>query len=117
MRCLTLLVLAALPVIACAQAADKPVALPPPPAGWTVLQAPDLPGIQPKIERLVNEDRNARVEELRVRGETKKVTVHPKLIPLPAYEIVVGDASREPVAGPNGQHGIIGQTVWELLEF
>ncbi len=107
----------ALPAIAVAQDADKPAAMPPPPAGWTVLEPPDLPGISPKVERLVTEDRNARVDELRVRGEAKKVKVRPKLIPAPAYEIVVGDASREPVAGPNGQHGIIGQRVWELLEF
>jgi len=117
MRTLPILVLLSLPVIACAQAADKSPTLPAPPVGWTVLEAPDLPGIQPKIERLVNEDRTARIDELRVRGESKKVKVHTKWIPLPDYEIVVGDASREPVAGPNGQHGIIGQRVWELLEF
>jgi len=117
MRSLPLLVLLSLPAIACAQGPDKPAVLPPPPPGWVVLEQPDLPGIEPKIERLVTEDRNARIEELRVRGEVKKVKVHPKLIPLPDYEIFVGDSTREPVAGPNGQHGIIGQSVWELLAF
>jgi len=117
MRCLPLLILAALPAFAHAQAAEKPAVLPPPKEGWTVLEQPDLPGIEPKIEHLVMEDRNARIEELRVRGESKRVKVHPKLIPLPDYEIVVGDATREPVAGPNGLHGIIGQRVWELMTF
>jgi len=93
--------------------------MPPPKPGFTVLPDELLAqqGIEPKIERLVQEDRNARVEELRVRGEVKKVTVHSKLVPAPDYEILVGDASREPVAGPNGLHGVIGQRVWELIEF
>ena len=93
--------------------------LPPPKPGYTVL--PDevlgLNEIEPRIEHLVQEDRNARVDELRVRGEVKKVTVHSKIAPVPDYEILVGDASREPVAGPNGLHGVIGQRVWQVAEF
>jgi len=115
MRCLALLPLLLLASLAHAE--DKPADMPPPKPGWTVIEAPDLPGIEPKIERLVTEDRNARVEELRVRGEVKKVKVHPKLIPAPDYEIIVGDASREPVAFPDGRHGAIGQRVWELMQF
>jgi len=103
----------------CAYAQEKAVPLPPPKPGYTVLPDEVLGAneIEPRIERLVQEDRNARVDELRVRGEVKKVTVHSKIVPVPDYEILVGDASREPVAGPNGLHGVIGQRVWELIEF
>ena len=115
MRCIAL-TLSLVAVTAHAQ--DKPAEMPAPKPGWTVIDSgPDLPGIEPRIERLVQEDRNARVDELRVRGEVKKVKVHPKIIPAPDYEIIVGDASSEPVAGPSGLHGAIGQRVWQVIEF
>jgi len=100
--------------------AQAPAQLPPPEPGWTVIEDEPAPGKRPdaKIEHIVVEDNNARIEELRERGEVRNVTVHSKILPfVPDYEIVVGDASREPVAGPNGQHGIIGQRVWRLLDF
>jgi len=102
-------------------AAEAPPQLPPPEPGWTVIEDEPASGNKrpdAKIEHLVVEDDNARIVELRERGEVRNVTVHSKILPfVPDYEIVVGDATREPVAGPNGQHGIIGQRVWRLLDF
>lgn len=83
-------------------------------------QAPapkDLPN-EPKVEQIVLEDDGARVEELRVRGETKKVTVQPKGpggVKAPAYEIVVDDAGRQSAAGSD--RGTSGRRVWRVLNF
>ncbi len=90
-----------------AHAADAP-----PPAtkpGWTVLPEPELRQI------IVTEDESTRIEEVRVRGQTVKVTVQPKNAP--AYEIIVGDASRELSPGAGSTRGAIGKSVWRVLDF
>ncbi len=58
------------------------------------------PGIEPRIERIHVEDSNARIDELRIGGETRRITVQPKAA-LPAYEIA-----------PDG-----GQRSWKVLDF
>jgi len=108
---------------ALAHAEDAPAKLPPPQPGWTVIEDDPPPGKRPdaKIEHIVVEDNNARVEELRERGEVRKVKVHPKLIPAPDYEITVGDASVEPFrdiySSPRGAARAVGSTVWSVLDF
>jgi len=101
--------------------AEEPARLPAPQPGWTVLEEDPSPGSKrpdAKIERIVVEDNNARIEELRERGEVRNVVVHSKILPfVPDYEILVGDATQEPVAGPNGLHGVIGQRVWRVMTF
>ena len=51
------------------------------------------PPPEPKVERTVAEDDQVRIEELKVRGETRKVTVNNKLSKAPEYEIMVNDDS------------------------
>ena len=73
------------------------------------------PPPEPKVERTVSEDDQVRIEELKVRGETKKVTVKNKNSRAPDYEIVVNDAGRES-AGGSGKSGS-GTRVWRILNF
>jgi hypothetical protein len=91
---------------AAAYAADAPPAIKP---GWTVLPEPELRQV------VVTEDDSTRIEELRVRGQTVKVTVQPKNAP--AYEIIVGDASHELSPGAGSTRGAIGKSVWRLVDF
>lgn len=77
--------------------------------------ARDVP--EPQVQQIVLEDDHTRVEELRVRGQTQKVTVQPKNSKAPAYEIIMGDGSRELSAGPGSTRGAAGQRVWRLLDF
>lgn len=89
-----------------AQAADAPPAVKP---GWTVVPEPEVRQI------IVTEDESTRIEEVRVRGQTVKLTVQPKNAP--AYEIIVGDASRELSPGAGSTRGAIGKSVWRVLDF
>ncbi len=48
-----------------------------------------------RIERIVVEDAGSRIDELRVGGETKSITVQPKVgDKLPAYEVRPNDGTR-----------------------
>ncbi len=73
------------------------------------------PPPEPKVERTVAEDDQVRIEELKVRGEAKSVTVKNKKTKAPDYEIVVHDAGRES-AGGSGKSGS-GTRVWRILNF
>ena len=101
-----------------AQAADdKPAELPPVKPGWTLLpdEVPDA-----KVEEIVTEDKLTRVEELRVRGQVKKIMVHLKNSPMPDYEILVRDARFDTALGrlsPDIRDGTSGVRVWRMLDF
>lgn len=73
-------------------------------------------GAEPRVQRIVVEDDNARVEELRVRGQTQRIVVHPKRGGKD-YEIVTGDSSRDLTAGHGSTRGAAGQRVWNVLSF
>ncbi|MBB4845501.1 hypothetical protein HNP55_004051 [Paucibacter oligotrophus] len=70
-----------------------------------------------KVQQTVIEDDSNRIEEMRVRGQTQKVSVQPKNSALPGYEIIMGDASRDPSIGNGASRGAAGQRVWRLLTF
>ena len=53
----------------------------PPP---TASQLPQRGG-EPQVKRVVSEDDSTRIDELRVRGITRRVVVQPKLPGAPAY--------------------------------
>ena len=63
--------------------------------GVLVETAPAVPGKDAKIEHLVSEDSQVRIEETRVRGVTRKIVVHSKLTG-GSYEIQPKDPSRAP---------------------
>ena len=70
-----------------------------------------------RIERIRVEDSGARIDELRVRGETQSITVTPKG-KLPAYEVEPASANRGPSAGERGGASAGGGTrVWKVFGF
>ena len=71
---------------------------------------------EPAIQRTVIEDRSARVDELRVRGELQKVTVSPKG-GAPGYQVLTGDAAHSGGEGPGTPRGATGKSVWKVLGF
>ena len=80
------------------------------------LPAGDQPR-EPVVQRTVIDDGRAMIEELRVRGQLVKVTVHPK-DGAPSYDIIVGDGSRElSTEGRNNSRGATGKRVWHILSF
>ena len=99
------LLLAAVPVLfasaALAQTTPQPGA--PAPADAT----------EPRIERIRHEDALTRVEELRVAGQTRSITVLPKN-GAPAYDVAPATGGEDPSATRNGSTG---KSRWRLLDF
>lgn len=65
-----------------------------------------------RIERIRVEDGGSRVDELRVGGETKSITVQPKVGGLPSYDVA---PSRD--AHGSSQDGTTGRRTWKALQF
>ena len=92
-----------------ASAAERPAQADPPQRGG-----------EPAVQRTVIEDDGSRIEELRVRGQTRRILVQPKVGPKAGYEILTGDGLREPPAGggnASASQGATGQRVWHVLSF
>jgi hypothetical protein len=77
------------------EAASAPKASVDPVTGMLVDEAPPAPGKDAKIEHLVSEDSQVRIEETRVRGVTKKIVVHSKITG-GSYEIQPRDPGLAP---------------------
>jgi hypothetical protein len=75
---------------------------------WAQTSSPVTKSEQ-SIERIRHEDKGSRIDELRVGGETKSITVSPKGN-MPAYEIKVDSANRS-TSGSSGSSG------WKVLGF
>lgn len=92
---------------AAAALAQKPAPLPrdgaPPPKS----------GTEQKIERIRHEDAGSRIDELRVGGETKHITVKPKG-DAPAYEVAPESNDRNPAGTDRARSG---QSGWNLFKF
>lgn len=70
-----------------------------------------------KIERIVVEDGGARIDELRVGGQTQSITVQPKAN-VPEYEFQPTDLSRSrPVENRDGTSSSGSPRVWNLFKF
>ena len=71
-----------------------------------------------KIEFIVIEDDSNRINELRVGGQTERITVQPKG-ELPAYEVVPAHMSRSrPADSREGLSGSsTGKRVWNVFSF
>ena len=72
---------------------------------------------EPNVKRSVTEDEGARIDELRVRGQTERVTVTPKVGFRKPYEIITGNAGRDPFDGTGGARSAVGKRVWNVLDF
>jgi hypothetical protein len=77
------------------EAAPTPKASVDPATGALVDEAPPVPSKDAKVEHLVSEDSQVRIEETRVRGVTKKIVVHSKITG-DNYEIQPRDPSLAP---------------------
>jgi hypothetical protein len=73
-------------------------------------------GDEPFVKHTVIDDGRARIEELRVRGQLKKVTVQPKGR-APGYEILLGDGAHVVGDDPGTSRGSAGKRVWNVLRF
>ncbi len=71
---------------------------------------------EPYVKRTVIDGKTTRIEELRVRGQLKKVTVSSKG-GAPTYEIITDAGSRDLLPGPTNSLGAAGQRVWNVLHF
>ena len=68
---------------------------------------------EPRIQQLVAEDDKVRIEELRVRGQTQRITVNPKGDGARPYEIHTAPAGSDPSKGREG----VGQSLWPVWTF
>jgi hypothetical protein len=69
--------------------------------------------IEPAVQQLVSEDDHVRIEELRVRGQTQRLTVRSKQVGVPTYDILQATTGQDPSKGRDAA----GQRVWQLLSF
>ncbi len=72
---------------------------------------------EPVVRQTVVEDDGARIDELKVRGQTKRITVTPKKGGGKAYEIITSNGGPDQTEGPNGFNGAVGKRVWPVLSF
>jgi hypothetical protein len=80
----------------------------PPPA-----DAPAANGLEQRTERIHHEDALTRVDELRVGGQTRRISVQPKN-GAPAYEVAPVSGGEAPDAARNSSTG---KSRWRLLDF
>ena len=83
------------PAAAAEAPAQAPKASVDPATGMLVDEAPPVPSKDAKVEHLVSEDSQVRIEETRVRGVTRKIVVHSKITG-DSYEIQPRDPSQAP---------------------
>ena len=80
-----------------------------PPASAPIGQSAKGTPVEQRIEHIVLEDGGNRIEELRIGGETKSITVQPKG-GLPAYEV-------QPENNAASANTTSGNRVWKILGF
>lgn len=97
----------ALAAAACALSASA--ALAQAPAAATAATEP----IEPRVQRIEHEDALTRVSELRVAGQTRRITVQPKN-GAPAYDVTPATGGEDPNTSRNGSTG---KSHWRLLAF
>lgn len=84
---------------------------------WAATPAAPTPPIDQRIQHIEVQDAGARINELRVGGETQTITVKPSN-GLPAYEVVPANAARNrTIDGRDGGQGSVGTRVWKLINF
>jgi hypothetical protein len=71
---------------------------------------------EPAVVKTVVEDDGTRIDELKIRGQSKRVTVTPKKIGKP-YEIIPPSNGRDQSEGAGGSNGAAGKRVWPVLSF
>jgi hypothetical protein len=72
--------------------------------------------VEQRIEHIHHEDSGSKVDEVRVGGQTKNITVQPKAR-VPQYEIVPTDGTHAPPAQRQGSESTTGPRVWNVMKF
>ncbi len=75
--------------------------------------APAFAEPEPEIKRVVIEDDQVRIEELRVRGHLQQVTVRNKRSAAPDYQIIVPRGGSD----PSKERSPSAPRVWQLFSF
>lgn len=119
-RAVILFALLALPVASgCFAQVTNPTVFGPLPAEPQNVSAPpatDVKSLEQTLQRIHTEDANARIDEIRVGGETQSITVQPKTnSKLPAYEVKPADSTR--TNAPSSTSDTNGARVWNVLKF
>lgn len=70
-------------------------------------------GGEPVVQRIVNEDESVRIEELRVRGQTRRIVVRSKLPGVPAYEVGTAADGRDVTQDRRSE----GRSLWQVFAF
>lgn len=70
---------------------------------------------EPAVQHTKIEDEGSRVEEVRIRGEVRRITVTPKVGTTVPYEVLPAEGSRD--LSQSGSRGVAGQRVWHILTF
>ena len=104
----TLKTLLSLTVLACGAA----LAQAPAPAPSPAKNPPEQ-----RIEQIRTEDQGARIDELRVGGQTQSITVTPKASSMPGYEIQPTEGTRARPTQREGAESSSGPLVWNVLKF
>lgn len=105
------------PLVSAAESPVVPTApLTPPASAIDGSSEPRGPASEPAVVRTVVEDQASRIDELKVRGQSKRITVSPKNGAKP-YEIITPTGARDQTEGPNGSNGATGKRVWPVLSF
>lgn len=102
------LVLAGLPFIALAQATPSTAPLT---DSSSQTSRPDE-----RIERISHEDAGTRIDELRVGGQTRNITVQPKN-GAPSYEVAPARGGADISDSNSGSSANTGRSRWRLLSF
>lgn len=74
------------------------------------------PGPDERIERIRHEDAGSRIDELRVGGQTRSISVQPKN-GAPGYEVSPARGGEDMSDGGNGASATTGRSRWRLLSF
>ena len=88
----------------------------PAPAAGTVRDEPVLDRNTQRVEHIQHEDAGSRVNEVRVGGETRSITVQPKAR-VPSYYVQPTDPSGTRAGSREAGPGSTGPRVWKLHQF
>ena len=95
------------------QTAVEPTPAPPPASAPAAGQKAT---IEPDVQHIVVEDDDTRIDELRVRGQTQRITVTPKSGGA-SYEVIPANGLRDLPDSADNRSGAAGKRVWRVLNF
>ncbi len=71
--------------------------------------------LEQRTERIRIEDQGSTVDELRIGGQTRSITVQPAAGNIPSYEVLPSDGVRN--RAQNGSESTTGPRVWNVMKF